>query len=266
MYIMKKIIENMLYHISRHSISTEKSGVAKNNINGYNRIYHYHIRKTGGTSLNKMFFSIGNTKEELFNIYSEVCNSINHVAVDREGKIYVGYNNYAIEKGDYFYGFSHIPMHLLKIPEKTFTFTIIRDPIDRILSHYKMLLSYKRGNDSHASFDIEKDWVMEGFSGFIERVPAKHLMRQLYMFSSNFNIEEALINISKCSHIIFMDDFENGVAGLFKKLGMDVPGIYHEKKNDIILNIKDEELFRLKENISKELIFYEKLKNIYNNL
>jgi hypothetical protein len=52
------------------------------------------------------------------------------------GMIYVGWDVDRINKGNYFYGFSHIPLHKLDLPEGTFTITCFRDPVKRVVSHY----------------------------------------------------------------------------------------------------------------------------------
>ncbi len=250
----------IVYHLTRMFFL---ENMVINKENKHKRIYHYHIRKTGGTSLNKMFFLLNNTKDDSMNIYSEICNSMNHRAVDSMSRIYVGYNPYFIENEDYFYGFSHIPMHKIKIPTEIFTFTIIRDPVERILSHYKMLLDYEANKNKHPSFNTEKKWIGDSFGDFISRVPSRHLMRQLYMFSNSFNVEEAVENISKCSHVIFFEDFNKGVKSLFDKLELDMPEIIHEKKSAVCFEPKYDELLMLRKLIEKELVFYERVKYIY---
>jgi hypothetical protein len=47
--------------------------------------------------------------------------------------------------------------------------------------------------------ETEGAWLQDpgGFDEFLNRIPPEQLMRQLYMFSKTFDIQEALVNIKK---------------------------------------------------------------------
>src|SRR3989339_170706 len=163
----------------------------------FKRIYFCHIRKVGGTSLNHSFLALcGDNKK----IYSRLVNSKKHY-IKCGNKIFAGWSKELIEEGKYFYAFSHIPVHKLNLPPQTFIIGIIRNPIERVLSHYKMLLHFKEKKINHECMKVEGGWLGDSFSDFLDRVPRKDLLNQLYMFSENFNIDEAIINIKKCSHV-----------------------------------------------------------------
>ena len=106
---------------------------SKYDLHGYKRIYFVHIRKTGGTSFNHMFLSLSG--EDSKSLYSQLCRTRENRILSN-GLIYVGWNTRHINKGNYFYGFSHTPLHKLDLPNETFTVSCFRDPVRRVVSHY----------------------------------------------------------------------------------------------------------------------------------
>jgi hypothetical protein len=102
----------------------------------WDRIYNYHIRKTGGTSLNHML--LGSDGEDPEENYKKLVSSPGNHLIEK-GRGFVGWNKKSIEKGNYFCGFSHEPFYQLRLPPRTFTLTCFRDPFERIFSHYRML-------------------------------------------------------------------------------------------------------------------------------
>ena len=55
-------------------------------------------------------------------------------------------------------------------------------------------------------------------------------MRQLYMFSKKYNVEEAYEKISQLSHVFVLEDFTLGINELSTKLNMKLP-IFHISKS-----------------------------------
>ena len=95
--------------------------------------------------LNHIFLSLG--KKPADYLYEKLSRSTGHRIISG-GKVFIGWDQNNIENGKYFYAFSHIPHHKLKLPDNTFTITCVREPVDRLLSHYKMLLHFKKNNTS----------------------------------------------------------------------------------------------------------------------
>ena len=96
----------------------------------FERIYHHHVRKTAGTSLDSSFWALGGPDLELLS-KQEV-----HAATEpgEGGRRFVRHDPKLIARGDYFYASSHEPAHHLEIPPNTFTITILRDPAARVIS------------------------------------------------------------------------------------------------------------------------------------
>lgn len=226
------------------------------NFNGYKRIYLVHIRKTGGTSLNKMFLSLSEENADSF--YTTLVDTPDH-RVCREGLVYVGWNTRIINKGTYFYGFSHTPIHQLDLPEMTFTVSCFRDPIKRVISHYNMLMNYRLNKIGGALLATEGKWLGNCFDDFIQRIPPKHLLNQLYMFSSNYDINEALENVQRLSYYFFVEDFNSGIVEINRKTGLDLRPI-HARKAQYRAEIKNKSLNTLKDMLQREYQFVDSIK------
>src|SRR3989339_95028 len=178
-------------------------------------------------------------------------------------KIFAGWSKELIEEGKYFYAFSHIPVHKLNLPPQTFIIGIIRNPIERVLSHYKMLLHFKEKKINHECMKVEGGWLGDSFSDFLDRVPRKDLLNQLYMFSENFNIDEAIINIKKCSHVFFTENYNEGIKKLSGKLKLDLKP-FNERRAHNYFKPKKEDLIKLEKLLEPEIIFYNQVKEIFN--
>lgn len=112
----------------------------------------------------------------------------------------------------------HFPVWFLenKDPDffsTSFNFTILREPVDRVLSQYFYLkkLSHPIGNPVRSPLDV----------------PSNHMCMMLC--SDNTLTGEALLqnairNLERMDCIIFQDDFETGVRRLFEQLGFDFAG------------------------------------------
>lgn len=182
---------------------------------GYDRIYHFHVRKTGGASLN---FS-------LLNLCGE-CTERNFDSLNRKGWLIhdghacVSHNSFLLERGEYFIGWSHLAMHEIKVPDNSFTVTILRDPAARVISHYRMLRHWRANNVPHPGRALEERFLGEDFADFLKRIPRQHLLRQLYMFSKHFSVEEALAKLERVNFIMMTETYAAHLDGLGRTLEM----------------------------------------------
>ena len=196
---------------------------ARYDIRGYKRIYLAHIRKTGGTSINNMFLALSGTDPAA--LYSLLARS-QGTRLIRNNLVFVGWNVRLLNRGDYYYGFSHTPLHELSLPERTFTLTCFRDPIERVLSHYNMLVDFRTNGIPHPCMRTEGQWLGKCFEDFLERVPRKHLQNQLFMFSRHFSIDEAVSRVRRLSYWFFGDNFDSGVSGLRFRTGLPLEPLH----------------------------------------
>jgi hypothetical protein len=219
-------------------------------VTGDERVYHIHVRKTGGTSLNHVFLGISGRDPAA--AYRELATRPSHCA-EWDGYRYVGWNVDAILEGDYFYAFSHAPIWRLDLPAGTFTVTCLRDPVERVLSHYWMLRDYVERSVAHPCVASEGRWLGSSFEGFLDRIPPEHLAAQLWMYSPSFDVAEALARLRRVSHVMFTEDFAAGLVGLERRLGLTLP--YAHRRAGRRGEVSPESIVRLRDLLADEYRF-----------
>ncbi|WP_299116139.1 sulfotransferase family 2 domain-containing protein [uncultured Winogradskyella sp.] len=222
----------------------------------YDRVYHVHIRKSAGTSINSAFWNIAGLNLK----------SVKRKALLIKGSyVFVRNNENLINDGCYFYANSHIPYWNLNIPTNTFVFCMLRDPYKRLVSLYRYL-KWVKDLDPKEATSIEPYyntiykqtvWLGNSFNDFLDNVPMKHIQNQLYMFSETGNVEEALHNISKLDAIYHQEKFEEAITDLSLLIGKELQ-VKKERvfgKNETIVISYEEEL-KAREKLAKAYQFY----------
>ncbi len=212
---------------------------------GFARVYHHHIRRTGGTSLNAAFYATGGAgadKEPLLASQGWMIHG---------GRVFVAHNKYLIDKGAYFFARSHSPAHELRLPPRTFTVTILRDPVERVISHYNVLAEWEKNDVRHPSRATEGPWLGASFSDFLTRVPREHLLRQLYTFSPAFSVDEAHATLAGLGAVLMNEDYADGLAALGDRLGLDL-ALFCEKASRAVVPVGAADRARLREMLDPE--------------
>jgi hypothetical protein len=230
----------------------------------YSRIYHVHIRKCAGTSFNFKF--IGNScdhdPEAVRSIYQDTAKKGRSLF---NGRVFCGWRKSLIESGKYFYAWSHIPFHELDLPQNTFTITTLRDPLQRLISHYKMIYGYYETQTNHPCMKVEGKWLGESKSiiEFAKNMPKEHLMAQLFHFSKSYSETEAVDEIKKVN---FTSEVEKLNSEGYRRLEKIIPSISlpngkvrESSAISALITKRDEEY--LSELLEKEYRFLELLKN-----
>ncbi|MBL8659272.1 MAG: sulfotransferase family 2 domain-containing protein [Rhodospirillales bacterium] len=227
---------------------------------GVARVYHHHIRRTGGTSLNAAFYATGGAdfadKEPLLASQGWMVHG---------GRVFVAHNKFLIDRGAYFFARSHSPAHELRLPPRTFTVTILRDPVERVISHYNVLAEWERSDVSHPSRATEGPWLGASFSEFLTRIPREHLLRQLYTFSAGFSVDEAHAALSRLDAVLMTEDYAAGLGALSARLGLDL-AMFREKASVAGAPIGAGDLARLRELLEPEYALIARVKkggNVY---
>jgi len=121
----------------------------------------------------------------------------------------------------------HVALHQFPIQEGWINVTQFREPMARIMSYYRML---RAGENSPAWRDSIGVNLPRSWEQFATVVPLKILMRQLFMFSNHLDVTEALANIEKIDHVLFLIPgvYEDGIRALGENLiGVPFKPIHH---------------------------------------
>ncbi|MGZ9035227.1 MAG: hypothetical protein ACXW25_12600, partial [Rhodospirillales bacterium] len=225
---------------------------------GFLRIYHHHIRRSAGTSLNAAFFNTGGedfrAKEPLLTGQGWMVHG---------GRVFVAHNKFLIERGNYFFARSHSPAHELRLPPATFTFTVLRDPSARVISHYNLLAEWEKKDIRHPSRAVEGPWLGASFTDFLARVPREHLFRQLYTFSARLSVDEARAALAKVDAVLFCERLADGLTALGRRLNLNL-ALFHEKAGTSVLPVSDEDRATLRELLEPEYALINALNGAHN--
>lgn len=248
----KRGLQALKYYASNRSAMKEAQSVPLPD--GYARVYHHHIRRTAGTSLNSAFYATGGPgfaeKEPLLASQGWMVHG---------GRVFVAHNKFLIGNGAYFFARSHSPAHELRLPPRTFTVTILRDPVDRVISHYNVLAEWEKNDVRHPSRAVEGAWLGSSFADFLARVPREHLLRQLYTFSASYSVEEAQAAISGLDAVLLREDFAAGVSALSARLGIEL-ALLREKVSTPVRPVGDEDRARLREMLEPEYALIDRVR------
>ena len=223
---------------------------------GYKRIYFYHVRKTGGTSTNVSFLQLGGGDD---NTYGKLANRKPYPRLILRDKVFVGYHQGLAQKGDYFYGYTHVPQHLIHLPPQTFTFTCLRHPVKRFLSLYKHFLHIQQTDPNRYHHEAYSAWFQPDFDAYLDVIPRKVALEGLAMFSSTLDVDEAYTNIQGCNFYFFTEQFADGIRQLGTILGVPLEPV-HTRSTPVAFTPSAAQLARVEEMLAPELALYERVK------
>ncbi len=182
---------------------------------GSKRIYCYHVRKTAGTSLFLSFMALGG--EDPMDVWRRLART----RLERTfsaGYTFVSNNRRVLAEGSYFFGRSHRAFADQPLAPRTFTVTILRDPVERVHSYFDYLVAGDPPDMPGKVVDRERLLARDGFDAFLDRVPVWDLLTQLAMFSDRRDVSEAAERIAGCSSVFFTENFADGLAALGTRL------------------------------------------------
>lgn len=222
------------------------------------RIYHYHIRKSAGTSVNTAFWKLAG--HELDSVGREPI-------MIGKGKSFVVNSNILINEGNYFFASSHFPQWELKLPKNTFTFTVLRDPYERLVSLYKYYKWVEQVTDEEEAFRLDPSYFVlkqqhyllhKSFSEFLDVIGNKYLYGNLYMFSKNINPSEGIKNLENLNKVYFQDNLKFAIEDLsetlmLKDLKLTKPQRKFENSNFVISETEKQKALQL---LQPEIEFY----------
>lgn len=223
---------------------------------GYERVYLHHIRKTGGSSLTASFLALGG--EDPLAVEQRIRDG--WLKVTRTGDFVVTRRCGALQRGLYFFGWSHNPAWNIRLPERTFTVTILRDPAARVVSHYRYLAD-PRADESQAypAKQRERQMAADGFDRFLDRISEAELLGQLQMFSPTREPQEAAERIRECSLVFGLDQMESGLVILSELIGHRL-SLRHERRSVEKFQPSEAQAARLREALAPEYALMDLLK------
>jgi hypothetical protein len=252
---VRRVLDNALRKCRSHAGGL---GMYLNIKGQYERYYFCHIRKCGGTSVNKIFLNAFDNESGF--LFQEI-NKGNVVYYN--GLIFSGHTLNYLKEGKFLYAFSHTPLHQIELPERTFVFTSFRDPCQRVVSHYKNLLRWREIEDGNPDREKELTWLGDTFSNFLDNIPKEHLLRQLYMFSPSCNVKEAFERIRSLNSYFFLEDIERSLSILSTVFNTNLRnGNYNKSKIEV--SITSKESVRLRAMLKDEYILMKRLRQGYN--
>jgi len=226
----------------------------------FKRIYHFHIRKSAGTSVNAAFWNLAGL--DLNSIWKKSL-------IVTNDKVFVRHHYDLIQEGNYTFANSHLPFWKIKLPPETLTFSVFRDPVQRIVSLYRYYHFNVNHPEAHlldpmnSSVKQYAHWLGNSFGDFLENIPRQHSVNQVYMFSENFNVEEALLNLSKLSYVFFQDDLDMLPPIIEKETSLK-PELKRERAFPVTTaEITDIELNKARSILADEILLFNKLKELY---
>ncbi len=224
---------------------------------GTERIYFFHVRKTAGTSLVRSFLALGG--EDPAAVEGRISSSL--LSRTRSGQYVLTCGRGTLQHGDYFFGWSHMAGHRLRLPSRTFTIAVLRDPVARVLSYYRYLVAGDAGQRDMAwrVQNDERALAGESFSDFLKNIPDELLLNQLYMFSPRFDVSEAAGRILECSAVMMTETYERDLRDLASTLGLALE--YKRERITALTKapVEEKQLAALRDRLAGEYELLEKL-------
>jgi hypothetical protein len=227
----------------------------------HKRFLFLHIRKTGGTSFNhglSCFFNYSpKDTDKLLNIHTG-----NYFI--KRSYIFMSGNLSLINKNQYHIATTHLPAHSINISKDTFTFTILRDPVKRFISHYNMLKRMITENDDHPCLEEEREYFDECIVKCAQKMPIRHRCAQLFCFSKELDISEGIQNLSEISMFDTLDNYSKSINLINQLFNWKLPALHERKGNPIF--IQKEKILLLEDLLKDEIEFYHQSMKLRNRI
>ncbi len=216
-------------------------------------LVHYHIMKTGGSSINHAFYRYAYNERQFiktalaYNLESNIFNNLKinlgsatywtanrNGFYSNNGNYVVSMNRFLYEKGKSSYLHGHyLPLKFIN-QENSISFTVIRDPLARLISKYKMdlnliknniLRSFHTTNLGMKINDPVKNYIDNPelyFRNLLEN-ETRDFYGILSTFSPTFNLTEAQENLSRIDYVFKQDNLNEMFKDFLMKEKVLIP-------------------------------------------
>jgi len=216
-------------------------------------LVHYHIMKSGGSSINHAFYCYAYNQRQFIktalanNLESDIINDLNkdlgkaafwtanrNGFYANNGNYVASRNSFLYEKGKSSYLHGHyLPLKFLN-QENSTSFTVIRDPLARLISKYKMDFNFIKNNILRrfpsAKLGIK---INDPVNNYIDnpelyfRYLLENEKRDFYgilsTFSRKFDFTEAQENLSKIDYVFKQDNLNEMFKDFLMKEKVLIP-------------------------------------------
>lgn len=230
---------------------------------GIERIYHVHLPKSGGTSINHAFLAWQDGDDAGKSRYEKISESLlSRYCVD--GRVYQAWVRQAINRGNYFYAFSHKPLWKLELKPNTFTMTCLRDPVRRLVSQYRMMIAMRDKVIDHKAFEGtgQRAWLGDGFDDYLELCPREKMLKQLYAFSRDLDPEHAAETIRGLDAVLTTERLSEGMLKVAQRLQLPIKVGHVRKAQGTPINLADKTLARARELLAPEYAMLESVNDV----
>lgn len=191
-------------------------------------------------------------------IMKEINNYSKRFRVFHNKYIVQGSNISLLEQGNYHYGCTHFPSWKIQEPRDSFTMTIFRDPIERIVSHYNYIIGKIERGENEDWLVKERPLLGNSFTQFIDNLPPEKLLNQLYNFSENYNLIEAVDRIKSLNLILTLENLSEGIHDINNMLGLNLR-IMKKNMSENFYRASSKEIRYLKDKVEKEIDLFNRL-------
>lgn len=191
-------------------------------------------------------------------IMKEINNYSKRFRVFHNKYIVQGSNISLLEQGNYHYGCTHFPSWKIQEPRDSFTMTIFRDPIERIVSHYNYIIGKIERGENEDWLVKERPLLGNSFTQFIDNLPPEKLLNQLYNFSENYNLIEAVDRIKSLNLILTLENLSEGIHDINNMLGLNLR-IMKKNMSETFYRASSKEIRYLKDKVEKEIDLFNRL-------
>ncbi|MER8990398.1 hypothetical protein [Mesorhizobium sp. M0678] len=140
---------------------------------------------------------------------------------------------------------------MLSLPVDAVLITCFRDPVARLTSHYQMLREMIDDRSDHPIMEKEAPWASGSFKAFVDRVPDKHRLAQLYMFSTALDLKEAETRLARVGHVLWTERLNDGLSRLAAATGLPLAVETHLRRSKS-MDISRRELEHAHESLALE--------------